>query len=387
MGFFPSPVRQASATVSLSASSIADLGTKDHDLLDGLADDDHTIYTLLAGRAGGQTVNGGSAASEDLTLDSTSDATKGVVKVPSGTKFLSSDSGLVTEASIGVSSQGNGMSVAGSSLVLVNASLQTCDLRNNRVGFGSNFASLTDNEFRWAVTQNGNTAFCVLNQSAGNVAQSRIFVSNDASKTIDVSIYGSNHTSIPNRAQIRSNTTDKFEIHTVVGSGADMELGTESVGRIRFISAGNVEMMLDEDFIPAVDAEGEIGTDAKRFSRGRFVTHTCNREEATVSTAAALAGDVDDYSFDSADARVLRVSASTSPRRISGIALTGGNNDGRTITVINHGSVNIILEDEEAASVAANRIVTSLGADLTVTGNDSAVLMYDGTTARWRVIS
>ncbi|MDG0815785.1 hypothetical protein [Bdellovibrio svalbardensis] len=41
--------------------------------------DTFTQYALLAGRAGGQSLNGGTAASNNLTLDSTSNATKGYV--------------------------------------------------------------------------------------------------------------------------------------------------------------------------------------------------------------------------------------------------------------------------------------------------------------------
>ncbi|MGE5084970.1 MAG: tail fiber domain-containing protein, partial [Bacillota bacterium] len=41
--------------------------------------DTFTQYALLAGRAGGQILNGGTAASENLTLDSTSNSTKGYV--------------------------------------------------------------------------------------------------------------------------------------------------------------------------------------------------------------------------------------------------------------------------------------------------------------------
>jgi hypothetical protein len=43
----------------------------------GLGDDDHTIYALLLGRSGGQTLIGGTAASNSLTLTSTSHGTKG----------------------------------------------------------------------------------------------------------------------------------------------------------------------------------------------------------------------------------------------------------------------------------------------------------------------
>lgn len=53
-------------------------GTLDHGLaLTGLTDDDHTQYALLAGRSGGQTLIGGTAAGDDLILRATSNATDG----------------------------------------------------------------------------------------------------------------------------------------------------------------------------------------------------------------------------------------------------------------------------------------------------------------------
>jgi len=52
-------------------------GTTDHGALSGLADDDHTQYALLAGRSGGQVLRGGTASGDDITIRSTSNATKG----------------------------------------------------------------------------------------------------------------------------------------------------------------------------------------------------------------------------------------------------------------------------------------------------------------------
>lgn len=50
-----------------------------------LSNDNFTQYALLAGRAGGQSLTGGTVASENLTLDSTAHATKGYVLLnPSG---------------------------------------------------------------------------------------------------------------------------------------------------------------------------------------------------------------------------------------------------------------------------------------------------------------
>lgn len=56
-------------------------GVTDHGALTGLADDDHTQYALLAGRATGQTLTGGTASSDNLKLRSTSNATKGDVVI------------------------------------------------------------------------------------------------------------------------------------------------------------------------------------------------------------------------------------------------------------------------------------------------------------------
>ncbi len=70
---------------SMSYATLA--GNLDHGLLTGLSDDDHAQYALLAGRAGGQTLVGGTASGEDLTLSSTANATKGSVFIGSSALF------------------------------------------------------------------------------------------------------------------------------------------------------------------------------------------------------------------------------------------------------------------------------------------------------------
>jgi hypothetical protein len=64
-------------------------GVTDHGLLTGLLDHDHTQYPLLAGLAGGQTLIGGLAASQHLTLQSTADATRGYVRAQDDLQLLS----------------------------------------------------------------------------------------------------------------------------------------------------------------------------------------------------------------------------------------------------------------------------------------------------------
>ena len=58
-----------------------------HGDFDDLLVDDHTIYALLAGRAGGQTLIGGTAAGEELILRGSSDADLGTIRLKS-TLFL-----------------------------------------------------------------------------------------------------------------------------------------------------------------------------------------------------------------------------------------------------------------------------------------------------------
>jgi hypothetical protein len=65
--------RKGGAWVSLTGVSA------DHGALSGLSDDDHTQYALLAGRVGNQTLIGGTAAAGTLTLQSTSNVTRGKV--------------------------------------------------------------------------------------------------------------------------------------------------------------------------------------------------------------------------------------------------------------------------------------------------------------------
>jgi hypothetical protein len=54
-------------------------GTSAHGALTGLGADDHPQYALLAGRNGGQVLRGSISAGEDLTLQSTGNATKGKI--------------------------------------------------------------------------------------------------------------------------------------------------------------------------------------------------------------------------------------------------------------------------------------------------------------------
>lgn len=74
------PATGVPAAPTFRSLVVADIPTGiDHGGLAGLGDDDHTQYALLAGRAGGQTLIGGTGAGDDFTLQSTSNGTRGSV--------------------------------------------------------------------------------------------------------------------------------------------------------------------------------------------------------------------------------------------------------------------------------------------------------------------
>lgn len=98
-----------------------------------------------------------------------------------------------------------------------------------------------------------------------------------------------------------------------------------------------------------------------------------------IASPTQIAGNVNDYETLAAD--ILRLSTDAS-RNITGLA---GGYDGRRLDLVNVGAQNIVLQNQNAGSAAANRVITGSGADITVGADDYVQLFYDGTTARWRV--
>ncbi len=100
-----------------------------------------------------------------------------------------------------------------------------------------------------------------------------------------------------------------------------------------------------------------------------------------IASPAALTATVNDYNPSSQSIWRLSSGAAVS---ITGIA---GGTDGRLLSIINVGSNNIVLSNQNSGSQPANRIITGTGANLTLRANNAATLLYDGTTRQWRVLS
>lgn len=108
---------------------------------------------------------------------------------------------------------------------------------------------------------------------------------------------------------------------------------------------------------------------------------------AVVSSGAGVVqtttstGTQNDFAL-TASASLLRVN------NASAITLTGlsAGADGQRLDVVSIGAGTVTISDQGGGSTAANRVITGLGEALVLTaGTGVARLVYDATTARWRV--
>lgn len=149
-------------------------GAIDHGSIAGLSDDDHPQYALLAGRSGGQSLIGGTASGDDLTLQSTSNATKGKI-------FFGSNS--------------------------------VYDEVNDRLGINTTSPQLAIDS---AGDTNGDyTGLLMRNDNAGNAAQTSFRVYNDGgvTKSFNFTLYGTSHSTLARRARFTLNdSSGKMDI-------------------------------------------------------------------------------------------------------------------------------------------------------------------------------
>lgn len=103
---------------------------------------------------------------------------------------------------------------------------------------------------------------------------------------------------------------------------------------------------------------------------------------AGVISPAQLTADTDDWAPDGfANATLVRASTDAS-RQVSGIA---GGSAGRAIVLMNVGAFDLVLL-HDVTSTAANRFLCPNDTSMTLQKNSVAILVYDGTSSRWRVV-
>ena len=114
-----------------------------------------------------------------------------------------------------------------------------------------------------------------------------------------------------------------------------------------------------------------------------YVNNTLlNRTGGTTTTSALITANQNDYN--PGGRTYLQRWSTDASRNITGLSFSGLQVDGEQHVIVNVGAQDIVLK-HQTTSTASNRFLNSTGADITLTANQSALVEYDGTTARWRV--
>jgi hypothetical protein len=261
-------------------------------------------------------------------------------------------------------------------------------------GQGNAIATWQDGAWAFLVPRTG---WCIW-----SVADNVVFVfdgahwrdQRDLPVTLDNAVHvGINTTaSSPNLLSVKSNAALLTAIPVADGGSGDARL------QISKDSAAKTASVFFSDAFSGRAEFGLVGSDAfklKVSADGSAWVEAFNIDQTTGNLALPrgllltgiiappqITANQNDYNPTGvAAASVLQLSSDAS-RTVSGLA---GGAEGRVVSLINTGSQPIVLADESTSSSAVNRF--TLGANLTVAAKQAAMLRYDGTAARWRLIA
>lgn len=166
--------------------------------------------------------------------------------------------------------------------------------------------------------------------------------------------------------------------------------GTKRVYIVKHAALFETINALTEDTTPDGEADFLLGWDAsasdtKKIKPRNLFKNSTFHLGADLAPAQLTASQNDYNPTSLATASVLRLDASAT-WKITGLA---GGEDGRVLVVVNISTAmdgDVILTAEDSASTAANRF--SLDADIILeAGGNAAILWYDSTASRWRVVA
>jgi len=158
-----------------------------HSTVSGLTDGDagHTQFTMLEGRSGGQTIKGGTGASEGLTLESTDHATKGTINFSSN---------LVPTTSATFSGSWTGTDLGGASNLLKDiysrGEFKGMRLENVLASALPSFSAQTPGRLYWASDTNKayvDTGAAIKVMGVAKYAQDQVFDGSITTLDVDVS--------------------------------------------------------------------------------------------------------------------------------------------------------------------------------------------------------
>lgn len=351
-------------------SNAAGGGTFAHANLTSLSADDHTQYALLAGRSGGQTLIGGTASGDDLTLQSTSNSTKGTIFIA---QQAGENVGLL--GSSGLTGNGNTLFwVANGSTYTGGQTVVSSDLRSSVTFSTTSAGSFTNADLTGLVTTSVDLASVIGVQFQAGVGGSGTTTTNG------VGMNGFATTTLGGTT-MTTGTSIRAGMGALGGTvsqqyGIDISnqgfLGTVTNGTgIRLPAAGVVASTL------------KIGLDVEKLT-GATTNMGIRNAGATVFTPSAktITAAGNSISVASTDAETIVRLNNTSGGSItltSTPTITAGQ-DGQVLWIYNGSTQNVVFQRESALAGSKLR----LGAASRTLGQyDTLCLFYDGTNGYW----
>lgn len=169
----------------------------------------------------------------------------------------------------------------------------------------------------------------------------------------------------------RGGAQDSFVLYTD-GGGNDWVHGRDDDDGFNF-KISQAAVLGTNDYFEIDFTTGNVSISKDLVVTERFSTKLVTK---------TLSGTQND--FDPGETAYLRGDA------LASTTLTGLANgtDGRHLIITSINSVfNIVISNENASSAAANRIITGTGGTITLAQDESAILIYDSVTSRWRVVA
>lgn len=349
-------------------------GQLDHGAaLTGLTDDDHTQYARLLGRAGGQTLIGGTASGNSLTLQSTSHATKGFIVLDDAQEWTATN----------VSMSGSG-AVSDWNYVNVDHTLTMGGTMDGSF-LGQTFAAL---RFRPTVIWSNNSNAI----NAGAVFSNQASMRNDNGSTrtitgmwsfadvVDYKVDGGTLTvagtsvsfySRPTFTTAGTGTLDASGEFTGFHSELNIATGTLATRRGMRVMNGS----------GAGAITTQIGVDIDALTKGTTLNIGIRNASPYVATPSATQTISAVGNTILANAEYVVISNTTGGSLTLTSAPTIANGQaGQIVTITNVGTQNVVIQDQGTLASSNLRLMTTT---VVISPRDSVTLMYNATVGDW----
>lgn len=206
---------------------------------------------------------------------------------------------------------------------------------------------------------------------------------------------GGNSSTSPNN---QIGTTDATSLQFVTSGVSNVRMSIDPTGLVSIGTSSGFQVNTSGDLI-AINGITYTWPTAQAASSGMVLGNDGTGTLTWVAAGSTLSPAANsDYtggsSLNAATTNDLTLSTNASYFRISSSVntdITGINStgvaDGRLLIVVNVGTNTITLKHQDAASSAANRFDLPGGGDVILGARGTATLIYDGSDARWNLVS